>query len=763
MKDNNKLETILEKLLKNEYINNNQYYKNELLKIKESNDTNELRIIIVGEFSSGKSTFINALIGKDLLSHATIETTSVITYIYNVRFDSLKNGICEIEFWDGTKENLENLGDIKEYTTTINNTSDIKSVSYYTNFLNNDANLVLIDTPGFNGMTKRHRELTLGEMRNAHLAVYLFSLRGITSTDISQIRVLSSYQKNIIYVQNFIDELKRSEGDFYEDKIEEIRDILLQNIDDIDAITIFGVSALYALVYKDKSIMRIYNTDTENLTDEMREEYYEKSNFKEFEEYLFKVVAENSNLIKLKNFKYSLEVIIGLLLTDLSRKKNIYDNVNKVVNKQAVDKIKEKIRECNENAPKNWGRINDFIENQSLVISQNIRREGKDKIRVLDEELSIQISDIQKIEELEEYIKSGEFNNLLKEKVDKIYDEMRDIISICIQNLYESVILKMQDFQVSFNEANDNSTKLDIEFSSDNKDDINNQEISITQNLEEIRKYLSSKYVTKKNSEEIVKDNKEILEDEKKQLEKQIILYEKIREEKFNSEMNFEEKPIKKAKIEYGYETVENTSKSKVYKFLFGKKMETKRVAYEVIDDTEIKEWEGKRKKLEIYYQEEIDRISNNISRYKKNIMRIEAEERIANNNIEKMERDISFYEKLISDKEDELLKFRKKAKYEFFNVAKKNLLEQIHKKCISEDAVIYNMLEKDITNNIDFNLNKLKEETKRYFDLGVKEEIEFYTNSLTKKEEDIKEDISYLEDNIKIFYEFEEDLKSES
>ena len=37
------------------------------------------RIAVIGEFSSGKSTFLNALIGKDILKHGRLETTATIT------------------------------------------------------------------------------------------------------------------------------------------------------------------------------------------------------------------------------------------------------------------------------------------------------------------------------------------------------------------------------------------------------------------------------------------------------------------------------------------------------------------------------------------------------------------------------------------------------------------------------------------------------------------------------------------------------------
>ncbi len=49
----------------------------------------KFRIAVVGRFSSGKSTFVNSLLGKDVLQHASTETTAVITRIVNVNADFL--------------------------------------------------------------------------------------------------------------------------------------------------------------------------------------------------------------------------------------------------------------------------------------------------------------------------------------------------------------------------------------------------------------------------------------------------------------------------------------------------------------------------------------------------------------------------------------------------------------------------------------------------------------------------------------------------
>ena len=60
------------------------YYKTILEDVKENLLNKEFRITVVGEFSSGKSTFLNCLIGKDLLPKGVNETTATITYIHNV-------------------------------------------------------------------------------------------------------------------------------------------------------------------------------------------------------------------------------------------------------------------------------------------------------------------------------------------------------------------------------------------------------------------------------------------------------------------------------------------------------------------------------------------------------------------------------------------------------------------------------------------------------------------------------------------------------
>ena len=63
----NKIQTILKQMESLKSVNESEYLSNEIYQLSNRISDNVFRIAVVGEFSSGKSTFINALIGKDIL------------------------------------------------------------------------------------------------------------------------------------------------------------------------------------------------------------------------------------------------------------------------------------------------------------------------------------------------------------------------------------------------------------------------------------------------------------------------------------------------------------------------------------------------------------------------------------------------------------------------------------------------------------------------------------------------------------------------
>lgn len=257
------------------------FFENELTALDEKLDEDVFRLAVVGEYSTGKSTFINALIGQDLLLHMKREATATITYIHNVPKNSDKIGKCEIYYHTGEKKELDNLHDLAKYTTTKSDVDVVREIAHvdvYVNFMGTDVPIIITDTPGLNGMAEGHKEITIGEIKKAHACIYLFSIKGITAYDVTFIKELALYQQHFIFLQNFIDELKISEGESAEGKISEIDDLIQNQIINkgfcIDY-EICGISGLKALAGRDTNIKKLYESDVTDLTDEQRRQCYE--------------------------------------------------------------------------------------------------------------------------------------------------------------------------------------------------------------------------------------------------------------------------------------------------------------------------------------------------------------------------------------------------------------------------------------------------------------------------------------------------------
>ena len=169
-------------------------FQQRLESFKNRFEDNEFRIAVVGEFSAGKSTFINALIGKDVLQHATQETTAAITQLINVGSDDPRCGKGCVRLSDGSTVQLQSLEELKEYTTTFSErlkvAAEVVQVELFIPLMQSEDPIVVVDTPGLNGMADGHRERTMVLIQQAHACVYMIPKRGLASTDISFLRQL---------------------------------------------------------------------------------------------------------------------------------------------------------------------------------------------------------------------------------------------------------------------------------------------------------------------------------------------------------------------------------------------------------------------------------------------------------------------------------------------------------------------------------------------------------------------------------------------
>lgn len=131
---------------------------------RKCNDSN-FYLGVVGEFSSGKSTLINAILREDLLTTSpTQSTTCAATYISHSNQTGIKikmnDGVVK-SFWVKRKEEMKQLYEIlDDFAANENIASQVETVDLTFPFTGQGNGFTIIDTPGVNVSNERHLELT---------------------------------------------------------------------------------------------------------------------------------------------------------------------------------------------------------------------------------------------------------------------------------------------------------------------------------------------------------------------------------------------------------------------------------------------------------------------------------------------------------------------------------------------------------------------------------------------------------------------------
>lgn len=102
-----------------------------------------IKIAVIGQFSSGKSTFLNTLLENEVLPTGVVPVTAKPTYIKFAPYE-----ILSVTHINGRNEALE----ISALATFVDQRKDLKDIKDITIYTNNDIlkNITFIDTPGLN-------------------------------------------------------------------------------------------------------------------------------------------------------------------------------------------------------------------------------------------------------------------------------------------------------------------------------------------------------------------------------------------------------------------------------------------------------------------------------------------------------------------------------------------------------------------------------------------------------------------------------------
>ena len=148
-------------------------------------------IVLVGEFSNGKSTLLNALIGKDMLPTGIGATTSKITYLQKGEANKILCSTGETYFKDKDAKSII----YNSFSTCQENEISI----HFKNFVFNDFKIV--DTPGINDTDKDREFITYEYAPKADAMVFVLDAsRGFTRFEKEFFEGLSDTSKDKIFI-----------------------------------------------------------------------------------------------------------------------------------------------------------------------------------------------------------------------------------------------------------------------------------------------------------------------------------------------------------------------------------------------------------------------------------------------------------------------------------------------------------------------------------------------------------------------------------
>jgi GTPase SAR1 family protein len=230
--------------------------KVELHKTKIIEDS--FQIAVVGEFSRGKSTFINALLGKKILPSLARPTTTILNIIsygdepsitlYYRDEAKLPKRISEEEFKKiiAPMDPIEGDPDSeKEYKEAVEKIKEIRFADISAPLSFCKDGVTIIDTPGTNDLDPAREQITNNIIPNADAAILLLSAKKILAqSEMSFLRdrlLVNDIQK-IFIVINFKDVLDSDE------KIEKVKDFTREHLKPILGDTkVFLITAKQAL------------------------------------------------------------------------------------------------------------------------------------------------------------------------------------------------------------------------------------------------------------------------------------------------------------------------------------------------------------------------------------------------------------------------------------------------------------------------------------------------------------------------------------
>lgn len=212
-----KWQSLKEKLFRLQGDNNivsNEELCQQIAKLQQELAEDSFSVVVLGQFSRGKSTFVNALLGENLIPMDVLPETATIN---TIRYG--KNPSLRVAHNDGRLENLplttESLAKFSAQNAVMAEHDIAKLViDYPADFLHNGV--MLVDTPGTEDLGDQRAEITYSYIPHANAVIFLLDATAPLKKNEQEFiakRLIPQGVDNIIFIANKYDNVDEEEDD----------------------------------------------------------------------------------------------------------------------------------------------------------------------------------------------------------------------------------------------------------------------------------------------------------------------------------------------------------------------------------------------------------------------------------------------------------------------------------------------------------------------------------------------------------------------
>lgn len=244
-----RIQAVLYELLAQDFVQENTAAYEKLTELQQDIKNDFFVVVVLGEFKRGKSTFINALIGNDLLPTDVLpETATINALIYNEKPE------LEIIMQDGSVECGQVERSFLERFSAKNQTDECSKIKYLKigypfKLLNN--NVVIVDTPGVSDLNEQRCDVTYNFIPKANAVLFLLDANSPlkkSEIDFIEEKLLAQGIDNIIFLVNKYDNIDDEEDeDFWENLQVHMLKAFSESEHPLKALNMYPLSAKMAL------------------------------------------------------------------------------------------------------------------------------------------------------------------------------------------------------------------------------------------------------------------------------------------------------------------------------------------------------------------------------------------------------------------------------------------------------------------------------------------------------------------------------------